>query len=53
MKVWKIDNVFGNGWDLVAELNKLEQSGVIIKEILYIEKYYYQIVYTVEDIIGD
>ena len=51
MKVWKILNSFGDEYDLTFRLNMLECiSGNTIKEVIFIEKNHYQIIYTVEDI---
>ena len=52
MKVWKVISIKGNEVDLENKLNSLEEEGVKIKEVLYIDKfeYNYKIIYTVEDI---
>ena len=51
MKVWKILDSFGDENDLTFRLNMLERvGGNTIKEVIFVEKNYYQIIYTVEDI---
>ena len=50
MKVWKILDSFGDANDLTFRLNMLERvSGNTIKEVIFVEKNHYQIIYTVED----
>ena len=51
MKVWKILESFGDGHDLTFRLNMLERiGGNTIKEVIFVEKNHYQIIYTVEDV---
>ena len=50
MKVWKVTDLYGSTEDLEWKLNNLEADGAVLKEIIYIEKFNYQIVYTEEDI---
>ena len=51
MKVWKILDSFGDANDLTFRLNMLERvGGNTIKEVIFVEKNHYQIIYTVEDV---
>ena len=48
MKVWKVIDLYGSNEDLEWQLNNLEADGAVIKEIICLEKFNYQIIYTEE-----
>ena len=53
MKVWKVISIEGNEVDLENKLNYLEEEGAKIKDILYIDKFNYKIIYTEEDTVEE
>lgn len=50
MRKWVVKDFLGDNSLLEEKLNALEKSSRKVKEILFIEKYHYQIIYTEEDI---
>lgn len=53
MKVWKVINLYCADEELEEWLNRFEAEGKKIKEIMYIGKFDYKIIYTVEDLIEE
>ena len=50
MKVWKVINLYCADEELEEWLNRFEAEGKKIKEIMYVGKFDYKIIYTVENI---
>lgn len=50
MKAWKVLNLYCADEELEDWLNDLEAEEKQIKEIMYVDKFTYKIIYTVEDI---
>lgn len=52
MKVWKVCSVEGDD-ALERQLGNLEATGATIKEVIYVTRWEYKIIYTVEDLIEE
>lgn len=53
MKVWKVINLYCGDEELEYWLNIYEAEGKKIKEIMYIGKFEYKIIYTEEDTVEE
>lgn len=53
MKVWKVFNFAGSDDALERQLCNLEAAGATIKEVIYVTRWEYKIIYTVEDLPED